>query len=281
MDRLRAGRDDRVELEGRPGLLERPARSLTRIGRSSFDSRLASGSVQRSLTVPSVASRPASERRVRAYRAVTAWPAPIAPALTPGSRNWPSGDGPVLVADEPVGRDDRRVELDLGLGVEGDRLEGPDEILREQAPGLGEVVDIGVEAVTLVRQLLEQDVVVVAHPDADRDELDPGGGIVADLAEDGVGVGQPDVGDAIRGEDDPIDPAVAEERLARQRIAEREAGLQVRRATGLELIDGPQDRGLVGRPGRRQDDARRVAEGDDRDRNCRTRANGRACAANP
>ena len=34
------------------------------------------------------------------------------------------------------------------------------------------------------------------------------------------GVGQPDVGDAIRGEDDPVDAAVAEQRLAGQPVAE-------------------------------------------------------------
>ena len=39
------------------------------------------------------------------------------------------------------------------------------------------VVDVGVEAVALVGQLLEQGVVVVAHPDADRHELDAGGGV--------------------------------------------------------------------------------------------------------
>ena len=38
---------------------------------------------------------------------------------------------------------------------------------------------------------------------------------------------------------------------------------------------------LVGRPGRRQDDARVVAERDDRDRVAAAEAERRACAANP
>ena len=176
------------------------------------------------------------------------------------------GDGAVLVADQPVGGDRLRIERDLDLGVEGDRLERPGQVLGEQPAGLGQVVDVGIEAVALVGQLLEQGIVVVAHPDPDRDELDPGRGVVADLAEDPGRVGQSDVGDAVRGKDDPVDPAVAEVGLAGKAVAEPETRLEVGRAAGLERVDGGQDGLLVGRARRWQDDAGVVTERDDRDR---------------
>jgi hypothetical protein len=174
---------------------------------------------------------------------------PDRPGIHPGIPEVLVGDGPVLIADEPIRGDDGGVELDLDLGVEGDRLDRPGQVLGEQATCLGEVVDVGVEAVALVGQLLEQDVVVVAHPDADRDEFDAGRGVVADPPQDAVRVGQPDVGDAVRGEDHPVDaiPAVG---LAGEVVAQPQARLEVGRAARLELVDGRQDRLLVGGAGR-------------------------------
>ena len=47
-------------------------------------------------------------------------------------------DGPVLVADEPVGADGLGVEIDLRAGVERDRLERAGQVLGEQPVGLVE-----------------------------------------------------------------------------------------------------------------------------------------------
>ena len=58
----------------------------------------------------------------------------------------------------------------------------------------------------------------------------------------------------------------SEQRLARQLVAEREAGLEVGRATRLELVDGGHDPVVVGRAGRWEHDARVIAERHDRDR---------------
>ena len=146
------------------------------------------------------------------------------------------GDVAILVADEAVGRDDVSLELDLRLRVEGDRLERAGQVLGEQPAGLVEDVDVGVEAVALVGELLEQRVVVVAHPDADRDELDAGRRVAPDRAQDRFRVRQPDIRDAVRGEDDPID-AVLRERAAGEVVAEPQAGLEVRGAAGLQLVD--------------------------------------------
>ena len=148
---------------------------------------------------------------------------------------------------------------------------------RGRASGLVDAVDVGVEAVALVGELLEQGVVVVAHPDADADQLDAGRGVVADAAQDPVGVGEPDVGDAVRGEDDAVD-AVLGQRPAGLLVAEPEAGLEVRRAARLELVDGAEDRAAVVRAvWTRSTSAGVVAEGDDRDAVVRDRARRRGC----
>ena len=165
---------------------------------------------------------------------------------------------PVLVAELAVRGDRLGVELDLRLGVEGDRLEGPGQVLGEQPAGLVLAVDVGVEAVAVVGQLLEQGVVVVAHADPDRDELDARRRVLADARQDALGIGQADVGDAVRGQHDPVD-AVLGERLAGQPVAQPQAGLEVRRAARVELVDGLADgprvvggRSAGARPGRRR-----------------------------
>ena len=84
-------------------------------------------------------------------------------------------------------------------------------------------------------------------------------------AQDRLGVGQPDIGHAVGREDDPVD-AVLGERLAGQLVAEAQTGLQVRGATGLELLDDAEDLIGIGRRGRPEQDAAVVAEGDDGDR---------------
>ena len=158
-------------------------------------------------------------------------------------------DVPVLVADEAVRGDDVAIELDLRPRIERDRLQRAGQVLGEQPAGLVEDVHVGVEAVALVGELLEQRVVVVAHPDADRDELDARLGVAADRVEDRFGVGQADVGDAVGGEHDPVD-AVLGQGLAGEVVAEPQAGLEVRGAARPKLLDDPEDLVASGRPGR-------------------------------
>ena len=77
---------------------------------------------------------------------------------------------PVFVAQEPVAADHLRVELDLHLGVPGDDLEGSGEVIDEYAASLRQRVDVVVGAVAIVGQLLHQNVVVIAHAEADGGE---------------------------------------------------------------------------------------------------------------
>jgi hypothetical protein len=63
---------------------------------------------------------------------------------------------PVLVADQPVGRHLRRVELHLDLHVLRDRHERAADLLDEQLLRLAPRVDVAVVAVALVGELLER-----------------------------------------------------------------------------------------------------------------------------
>ena len=107
-----------------------------------------------------------------------------------GSRNVLVGDRPVLVADQAVRGDDVRVELTWTLASRATVWSVPVRPSLNSWRASSSDVDVGVEAIALVGQLLEQGVVVVAHADADRDQVDAGGGIVADPAQDPVRVGQ-------------------------------------------------------------------------------------------
>ena len=94
----------------------------------------------------------------------------------------------------------------------------------------------------------------------------PGVGVAPDLRARSVGVGQADVGDAVRGQDDPVD-AVLGERLAGELVAEAQAGLEVRRSAGVQPVDDASRISVgVARTGRLKDHARVAAERHDGDR---------------
>ena len=134
------GGHDRVEPEGRIAS-PRTARPGRRPGSRSERGLVgrAPGSVQRSRTVAEAASRRDPVARAERRRARSPRGRPRSRRRRRvGSREVAVGDGAVLVADEPVRRDRRRVELDLRLGVEGDGLEGPGQVLDEQPAGLVE-----------------------------------------------------------------------------------------------------------------------------------------------
>ena len=82
------------------------------------------------------------------------------------------GDVTVLIADQAISTDGLWVELDLRLGVRRDGLQGAREVLDKDPTGLIQGVDVGVEAVSLIGQLLHQGIVVVTHAETNRGELD-------------------------------------------------------------------------------------------------------------
>ena len=77
------------------------------------------------------------------------------------------GNVAVLVPDQAVAVDDIRVERDLDLRVPGYHLKVGGEVVGERLPRLGEVVDVDVVTVAVVGELFHEDIVVVAHADAD------------------------------------------------------------------------------------------------------------------
>jgi hypothetical protein len=79
----------------------------------------------------------------------------------------------IFIADQPVALHRLRVELDLNLGVPGNRQQRAGEFVHKDALGLLHRIDVGVEAVAVVGQLLHQRVVVVAHAQADCRQLMP------------------------------------------------------------------------------------------------------------
>ena len=175
------------------------------------------------------------------------------------------GHGAVLVADQPVGRDQLRVELHLRPRVVGDRRQQRGQLVDVEVLGLLVGVDVAVEAVALVGELLHQVVVVVAHAVADRDEVDAVAALLGDRRGDAVGAGHADVGDAVGAEDDDVDAAGTVRRPGLL-VAER-AGPSAR----LVLPPGAGGRPRPGSsrsrpPGRRQHHVDGVVERDHRDR---------------
>ena len=108
------------------------------------------------------------------------------------------GDGAVLEAEQPVAGHHLRVEVHLHLGVLGDGLQRAGQVVDEEAPRLVDGVHVGVDAVALVGQLLHQHVVVVAHAEADRGQIDAALGVLLDGAQDRLRAGLAHVGHAVR-----------------------------------------------------------------------------------
>ena len=229
-------RDDRVEAEVRSAI-ERPselldpevARQVARpsvvgIGPAQPDGR-------QPIPVPT-----SSRKRTRVQRGDRVAGADRA-GVDLSSVNRSVVDGAVLVSDEPVGLARGPGRTRPGRGRRGRRSGASRSGHRRRADAPRRAVDVGVEAVALIGELLEQDVVVVAHPDADRDELDAGLGVIADRPR------MPRVRSGRRSrhrptQHDTVD-AVLAERLAGQLVAEPQARLEVRRAAWSQCVDDP------------------------------------------
>ena len=78
------------------------------------------------------------------------------------------GDPAVLISDQAVPAHHVGIEFDLHFGVLGDDLQHPGQVLHEHPPRLADGIHVGVVPVTVVGQLLHQDVVVIAHAESNR-----------------------------------------------------------------------------------------------------------------
>ena len=164
----------------------------------------------------------------------------------------------VLETDQPVLLHEFGIELDLDASVDRNGGERVDEFLLEQPLGLTPGIDVGIEAVALIGQLLHGLVVVVAHAEADGHELDPVDGAIRNASGELIRVDGADVGNPVTGENETIDAAFDKGSLG-QRVGGFESGLQVRAATGSEIVDCGKNLTLIGRCGRPEQDRRVIA----------------------
>ena len=125
-------------------------------------------------------------------------------------------------------------------------------------------VDVAVEAVPLVRELLHQVVVVVAHPVADGDEVDALAPGLRDAGGDALGAGHADVGHAVGAEHHDVDAAGTVRRPGLL-VAQRQTVGQVGAAARVEVVDRGQHALVLGDRGRREEQLDLVVEADHRD----------------
>ena len=169
------------------------------------------------------------------------WPAPISPASILIVVEVLALEHAVLVADQSVLRDHRRVELDLDLHVPGDGPQRSLTLRHEHTLGLRQGIDVRMIAVAGIGQLLHQVIVVVAGAEAERRKRDAALALFLDQVHQGFKADRADVEIAIRRQQDAV-VAVLHERFLGHRIRKRDAGAAIGRAAGLEPIK----RGLNG-----------------------------------
>ncbi len=137
---------------------------------------------------------------------------------------------------QTIGRDPRRVELDLNLHVLRDRDEGAVHLLHEHLARFVERIEIGVIAVPLVGQLLHHRVfqVVVPHPEDAKENAALR--LLLDHPDEIAFARRPDIEIAVGREDDAVDAAL-DEMLRRGLVGELNALGAVGRAAGLEIFE--------------------------------------------
>ena len=174
------------------------------------------------------------------------------------------GHGAILEADQAVAHDHLGVEVHLHLGIHGDGLQGARQLVDEQAAGLVQVVDVGVEAVAVVSQLLHQGVVVIVHAKAEGGQGDALLHVAAHLGEDRIRFGLADVGDPVRAQDDAVD-AVGQVGAHGLFVSQAQARLGVGGAFRLQAVDRIQDPAFGGTASRLQHHAGAAAVDHDAD----------------
>ena len=172
---------------------------------------------------------------------------------------------PRLETDLAVFGDDGRIELDLELHVGRDREQRRGGFLHQRLLGFRQRVDIGGDAVAVLRDGLHELIVVVALPEAEDRQEDAAFALRLDHRLQRLVIARPDVEVAVGRQHDAVD-AVLDETLFGQAI-----GLfQPRRAGGrtarLKPLHGVEDLRLLRRFRRLQHRAGLARIGDDGDR---------------
>ena len=143
----------------------------------------------------------------------------------------------VLVTDEAVGLDDRRIELDLDLHVLGDGDERAAHLIDEHFARFAEAVDVGIVAVSFVGEGFHGAVLGVGGAVTEHAEENAALGFFGDEFFQFFRAGGADIEIAIGAEDDAIH-AFLDEVLLRLFIGLTNAGAAMRGAAGFHLSDG-------------------------------------------
>ena len=159
--------------------------------------------------------------------------------------------GPVLVADQPVGPHPGRVELDLDLDVIGQGEQGAAHLPDQHPVGLEQAVDVGVVAVALVGQQFHGIIAVIAPAEAEHTQVDAMPALLFDQLLQFVPAGHADVEIAVRGEDDPVG-GPGQETLPGQLVGGADAAGAMGRTARLQAVDGGEDTLLLVAGGGRQ-----------------------------
>ena len=161
-------------------------------------------------------------------------------------RKVPGVHHPVLIADQAVGADPRRVKVQLQFDVPGHLHEGAAGLGRQGPPGLEDRVQVVVVAVAVVRQGLQLVVLVVAVAHAQHREPGAAELLFHHQAGQVAFAGHPDVKVPVRRHDDPVDPA-GHRVSFRQLVGRFDPGGAVGAAARLQGLDGAADPHLVRR----------------------------------
>ena len=134
-------------------------------------------------------------------------PAPMSPASFASLLKSSVRKHAVFVPDQPIGLDPGGIEVHLDLHILGDGDERAAHLLHQHLAGFRDVVDVGVVAVALIRELLERRVLVVAHAEAEHAEEHATLCSLFDQAREIALIGDADVEVAVGHQDDAIDAA--------------------------------------------------------------------------
>ncbi|MNO71084.1 hypothetical protein D3C76_619870 [compost metagenome] len=157
----------------------------------------------------------------------------------------------VLVAEQAVFADGRRVELELDLDVLRHHRKGRAQLIDQHLACLAQVVNVGVVAVAGVGQLLHQPLVVVVHAEAEGGQGNAAATLLRGHLLERIEVADTDVEVTVGGQQDAVD-AVLDEAFLRHLVGHfdtRGAGSGTARA---ELVDGRTDLRLFTAGGRLQ-----------------------------
>jgi len=204
------------------------------------------GAARRPLVFQRLHARPAQRRRValahghhlveRRHRVPGAHVAGI--DLVVGEIFLPQQ--PVLVADQPVRRHARRVELHLHLHVLGHRHQRAAGLLDEQPPRLRRRIHVAVVSVALVGQFFERAVLVVAHAEAEHGEKRAALGLFLDQPHQLALARRADVEIAIRAQNHAVHAARHEIGLG-DIVGELDAHRTIGRAARRQPIERTED----------------------------------------